>query len=164
MDTMKAIKPALLALTFSCQAAVAVVISPGDTVSPNGVTSYTSNVSHPGGAVSDTFTFDLHSYSHPTDLMTFFVFGSFSGPLSVTASVDGGAASSFGTLSNSNGFQSISGTLGVLQNHTYTFTVLAGAGASQYTMAATVPEPESWAMLLSGLALVGYGARRNQRS
>jgi len=37
----------------------------------------------------------------------------------------------------------------------------SGAGSVNYTIAAPIPEPDSYAMLLAGLGLIGFASRRN---
>lgn len=46
----------------------------------------------------------------------------------------------------------------------YTLTTTAGSGASNATISMAIPEPETYAMLLAGLGLMGFIARRRQRN
>lgn len=54
---------------------------------------------------------------------------------------------------------------GLTQGETYWFELAGTAGSASYSVTlAPVPEPENWAMLVSGLALMGFVARRRMPS
>ncbi|MFN0161859.1 MAG: PEPxxWA-CTERM sorting domain-containing protein, partial [Burkholderiales bacterium] len=46
----------------------------------------------------------------------------------------------------------------------WTFSQAAGGGDYSLTYTAPIPEPETWALMLAGMALVGGIARRRARS
>lgn len=54
---------------------------------------------------------------------------------------------------------------GLTQGETYWFELAGNATSASYSVTlAPVPEPENWAMLVSGLALMGFVARRRMPS
>ena len=75
--------------------------------------------------------------------------------LAPNASVTGGSGVINGSVVVSNWNSAVQ----INANHYFAATDVAGL-----TLAAAVPEPETYAMLLAGLGLVGFTARRRQRA
>ena len=92
------------------------------------------------GTVKDTFS---HSYSGP-------LLAALYGPGSITINVDGSVTPNFGGPANVDFYSE--GTIDAYAKITYNYTT------------APVPEPETYAMLLAGLGLVGFIARKRKAS
>lgn len=143
------------------------------TLTPNASFSHTVAA----GLFSDVWTFNLGSSSTVATSLTNVEinFGSF-----LSNSITGFAASLNGTaLSYSNGVLNLGGGTaittqvlsgaGVYAPGAYTLTVsgtagMFGASYGGNIVAVPVPEPESYAMLLAGLGLMGTIARRRSKS
>lgn len=92
------------------------------------------------GTVTDTFS---HSYSGP-------LLAALYGPGSITVNVDGSVTPNFGGPANVDFYSE--GTIDAYAKITYNYTT------------APVPEPETYAMLLAGLGLLGFIARKRKAS
>lgn len=132
------------------------------------------------GAFSNTYTFSLPSaaYTINTALVyasgTSFSLGSFSSSNVITltsATLNGVAASianstlPLGIASLTTYTASASNVAGSTTNTLTISGVAAGANAYQILIAATpaVPEPETWAMMIAGMGVVGAAALRARR-
>ena len=181
-----------LALAAASSAAVAVDLGTASLNSGNSFSQILSSASLTvAGGSPTTNTFDFHATSTvPMQGLTFlfslnygertrlsdFAFAQVNGSNGALVPA-GGNASSFGSESiNSpagNGTlsfsQIVSPTSGGPLDYRFTFDAHRGGGPSEsspYSMTvnvtAAVPEPHEWAMMLAGLGLVGYVARRRR--
>lgn len=123
-----------------------------------------------GGSFDHTFSFVQGSYPGATgaiagldaagDLLAQYRFG-----VGATAVWAGWSPVAL-VPSDSNGAFAFSQTFsGLTQGQTYWFEVMGSATQATYTLTlAPVPEPETWALLLSGLGLMGFVARRRSNA
>ncbi|MDP2788389.1 MAG: PEPxxWA-CTERM sorting domain-containing protein [Pseudomonadota bacterium] len=128
-----------------------------------------------GGGLFDAFSFRLSSpvVSGTSYNLRFYVAGDLGmnpiGPLSIKVGLSSDA-SSFGAL-----LYTSNGLIGTGSWNQYDYSFIAANDASYLTvqnvsvsavvdnfLLAPVPEPETWAMLLAGLGLVGWAARQRR--
>ncbi|MES1980881.1 MAG: FxDxF family PEP-CTERM protein [Pseudomonadota bacterium] len=152
------------ALLFSMATANASTISIGDLTS-YGVDGYSALPSKGTGSFSDVYNFTVPSLSGVGAAVTNLSHGSLWNiqDLSLTLKNSSNVVLATGTFSD--GSYSLSQTLA---QGGYSFTV-AGIGSGSFggkyainAIAAPVPEPSAWAMMLGGLGLVGFMAYRRR--
>ena len=181
--------PLLLALSLGSGSALAInnyTIAPGATLSPanNEGATYTGVVNHlAGGSFTDSYTIDFTQYTHP-DEWSFRVHSvgldlnniHLTGLTSLTMSLYDAGNSLLWSVPATALTTSKSTAAGLLKvtdltaysdalynPGTYHFAV-SGAGKGVYDITLTVPEPETWAIFVAGLALVGLRLRNHKNT
>jgi PEP-CTERM motif len=115
------------------------------------------------GSLANVYSFTLGTSAK----LTGSIYGASVAPLSIASVVIGNGSSSVAsTLTGSIAADAWGFTTGPLAAGTYTLTIsapsgtLAGYWGSVYATAAPVPEPASMALVLGGLAVIGFAARK----
>jgi hypothetical protein len=134
-------------------------------------TSVNSSTFASGAAISDSWTFTIPTLSTFDGLVSSTYTGASNNAIQNFAATLTGP----GSYSQTWTYQSLAPTARIqllfnsanLVDGAYSLAVsgIAGAAGSKYTVelnAAPVPEPHEWAMMLAGLGIVGWAARRRQ--
>lgn len=177
--------PLLVALSLGSGAAMAVstyAIAPGDTLAPANSESaiYIGVVEKSGGSFVDSYNIDFNNYTHP-DLWTFRVHGiglnlngtHLTGLTDLTMSLYDASNTQLWSMAATTTTTSTSTPAGLLtvtdlsayrpaiyDPGSYRFDV-AGTGKGFYDVTLTIPEPETWAIFLAGIALLGLRLRNH---
>lgn len=182
----KTLLPLLVALSLGSGSAMAVnayTIAPGDTLAPADQESavYTGVVSKSGGSFTDSYNINFTNYTNP-DRWSFRIHGisldldslHLTGLSGLSMSLYDGvgtllwsapAAGTTTTYSTPAGVLAMTDlnayATGIYAPGNYRFDV-AGSGTGFYDVTLTVPEPETWAIFLAGIALLGLRLRNRQ--
>jgi hypothetical protein len=157
---------ALAAATLAITAQAATITAPGGnlgtlTLFPS---LYSNEFPSPAlGSLANAYSFTLSTSSK----LTGSIYGASAAPLSIASvSISSGSGSVTSTLTGSVAADTWGFSTGYLAAGTYTLTLsapsgtLAGYVGSVYATAAPVPEPSSLALVLGGMAVVGFAARK----
>jgi hypothetical protein len=160
---------------------MAINISPGDTLTPaaNVGETYSGVVSKSGGSFTDNYTIDFTNFTHP-DEWSFRLhavgldYGTthLTGLTSLTMSLYDASNALLWTapaaaITTTKGLLKVSDLTAysdaMYNPGNYKF-VVSGTGKGNYDITLTVPEPETWAIFVAGLALLGLRLRNHQNA
>ncbi len=153
---------ALVAALFASQSAMATTYDFG-TMGPPDYKTITTTATTTAASFTDTFTFSINATANSAGNTTLNIFNPTADNILFVGlwnTDTGTSVSSVDYTPETFGFNDL-----VAGNYKMNFTARPTMAGFQYTVALTttaVPEPEAYAMMLAGLGLVGFAARRKK--